>query len=184
MWADNYDKSLNLVFTLFADKSSSIQLRKVSDGESWYTSYPNNQPTKYPICCTNKPGEKYPRIYINIVKYINKYCGNKVARSVSPLVHQVCSRLESQVSEETLVSRRMPYLGPEMTTRLSAMFYTVEVGDTKFTILKRYQNLKPIGSGAQGIVWWVSRHSLSLGFSLFIYLHFPLFLFFDTLPYK
>ena len=32
-------------------------------------------------------------------------------------------------------------------------FYTVEVGDTLFTILKRYQNLKPIGSGAQGIVW-------------------------------
>ena len=32
-------------------------------------------------------------------------------------------------------------------------FYTVEVGDTRFTILKRYQNLKPIGSGAQGIVW-------------------------------
>nr|XP_012152267.1 PREDICTED: stress-activated protein kinase JNK isoform X1 [Megachile rotundata] len=46
----------------------------------------------------------------------------------------------------------MPYLGPDMTTRLSAMFYTVEVGDTRFTILKRYQNLKPIGSGAQGIV--------------------------------
>ncbi|RZC36131.1 hypothetical protein BDFB_005642 [Asbolus verrucosus] len=37
-------------------------------------------------------------------------------------------------------------------SRLS-QFYTVEVGDTKFTILKRYQNLKPIGSGAQGIVW-------------------------------
>jgi len=34
-----------------------------------------------------------------------------------------------------------------------SMFYTVEVGDTKFTILKRYQNLKAIGSGAQGIVW-------------------------------
>ena len=52
-------------------------------------------------------------------------------------------------------ARRMPYLGPDMTsaTRLSALFYTVEVGDTKFTILKRYQNLKPIGSGAQGIVW-------------------------------
>jgi c-Jun N-terminal kinase len=40
-----------------------------------------------------------------------------------------------------------------MSSRLSSMFYTVEVGDTKFTILKRYQNLKPIGSGAQGIVW-------------------------------
>ncbi|CAL1266339.1 unnamed protein product [Larinioides sclopetarius] len=37
-------------------------------------------------------------------------------------------------------------------SKLSALFYTVEVGDTKFTILKRYQNLKPIGSGAQGIV--------------------------------
>jgi len=48
---------------------------------------------------------------------------------------------------------RMPFLGPKMSSRLSSMFYTVEVGDTKFTILKRYQNLKPIGSGAQGIVW-------------------------------
>ncbi len=34
----------------------------------------------------------------------------------------------------------------------SSHFYTVEVGDTRFTILKRYQNPKPIGSGAQGIV--------------------------------
>ncbi|XP_077999736.1 stress-activated protein kinase JNK-like isoform X2 [Glandiceps talaboti] len=31
-------------------------------------------------------------------------------------------------------------------------FYSVDVGDTNFVILKRYQNLKPIGSGAQGIV--------------------------------
>lgn len=35
-------------------------------------------------------------------------------------------------------------------------FYTVEVGDSTFTILKRYQNIKPIGSGAQGIVWYDS----------------------------
>lgn len=34
----------------------------------------------------------------------------------------------------------------------SSLFYTFEVGDTKFTILRRYQNLKSIGSGAQGIV--------------------------------
>uniref|UniRef100_A0A915IZK2 Uncharacterized protein n=1 Tax=Romanomermis culicivorax TaxID=13658 RepID=A0A915IZK2_ROMCU len=32
-------------------------------------------------------------------------------------------------------------------------FYQVEIGDTKMLILKRYTNLKPIGSGAQGIVW-------------------------------
>lgn len=39
------------------------------------------------------------------------------------------------------------------TSTKSSHYYTVEVGDTRFTILKRYQNLKPIGSGAQGIVW-------------------------------
>ncbi|XP_060781898.1 mitogen-activated protein kinase 8 isoform X2 [Neoarius graeffei] len=31
-------------------------------------------------------------------------------------------------------------------------FYSIEVGDSTFTVLKRYQNLRPIGSGAQGIV--------------------------------
>ncbi|XP_013781011.1 stress-activated protein kinase JNK-like [Limulus polyphemus] len=40
----------------------------------------------------------------------------------------------------------------DMTSKNSSMFYTVEVGDAQFTILKRYQNLRPIGSGAQGIV--------------------------------
>jgi len=33
-----------------------------------------------------------------------------------------------------------------------SMFYSVDIGDTRFTILRRYQNLKTIGSGAQGIV--------------------------------
>lgn len=32
-------------------------------------------------------------------------------------------------------------------------FYSLDVGDSTFTVLKRYQNLRPIGSGAQGIVW-------------------------------
>ena len=40
-----------------------------------------------------------------------------------------------------------------VTAKHPGQFYTVEVGDTRFTVLKRYQNLKPIGSGAQGIVW-------------------------------
>ena len=31
-------------------------------------------------------------------------------------------------------------------------FYTVQVSDSVFTVLKRYQSLKPIGSGAQGMV--------------------------------
>jgi len=36
--------------------------------------------------------------------------------------------------------------------RLIAMFYLVQIGDTIFTVLNRYQNLHPIGSGAQGMV--------------------------------
>lgn len=34
-----------------------------------------------------------------------------------------------------------------------ADFYTTQVGDTVFTIPKRYQDLKPLGHGAQGVVW-------------------------------
>lgn len=32
-------------------------------------------------------------------------------------------------------------------------YYSIDVGDSTFMVLKRYQNLRPIGSGAQGIVW-------------------------------
>ncbi|KAF0292512.1 Stress-activated protein kinase JNK [Amphibalanus amphitrite] len=54
----------------------------------------------------------------------------------------------------------MPLLSPRNNGRMAqsaagsrnSQLYTVEVGDTRFQILKRYQNLKPIGSGAQGIV--------------------------------
>ena len=36
--------------------------------------------------------------------------------------------------------------------RLIVMYYSVQIGDTSFTILNRYQNLHRIGSGAQGMV--------------------------------
>ena len=49
---------------------------------------------------------------------------------------------------------------------MSNQFYTVEVGDSTFTILKRYQNIKPIGSGAQGIVWWAVIHVLNVHLTL------------------
>ena len=32
-------------------------------------------------------------------------------------------------------------------------FHTVRVGDTEFKVLSRYQDLRKIGSGAQGVVW-------------------------------
>ncbi|XP_061175074.1 stress-activated protein kinase JNK-like isoform X1 [Saccostrea echinata] len=39
-----------------------------------------------------------------------------------------------------------------MSETASNTYHTVEVGDSTFDILERYSNLKPIGSGAQGIV--------------------------------
>ncbi|XP_041734901.1 mitogen-activated protein kinase 8 isoform X2 [Coregonus clupeaformis] len=38
--------------------------------------------------------------------------------------------------------------------------YSLDVGDSTFTVLKRYQNLRPIGSGAQGIVCSAYDHNL------------------------
>ena len=42
--------------------------------------------------------------------------------------------------------------GKHVGTKSDAEFYTVEVADTTFRILRRYTNLRPIGSGAQGFV--------------------------------
>ena len=36
---------------------------------------------------------------------------------------------------------------------LTSVFYTTYINDTRFEILKRYDKLKMIGSGAQGVVW-------------------------------
>ncbi|XP_037673480.1 mitogen-activated protein kinase 9 isoform X3 [Choloepus didactylus] len=36
--------------------------------------------------------------------------------------------------------------------KCDSQFYSVQVADSTFSVLKRYQQLKPIGSGAQGIV--------------------------------
>ena len=41
----------------------------------------------------------------------------------------------------------------KMSNKNPNQYITVEVGDSTFTILRRYENLRPIGSGAQGIVW-------------------------------
>ena len=35
----------------------------------------------------------------------------------------------------------------------TTMYRTEIVSDTTFTVLKRYENLKVIGAGSQGIVW-------------------------------
>lgn len=58
-------------------------------------------------------------------------------------------------------------------------YYSIDVGDSTFTVLKRYQNLRPIGSGAQGIVWWVKGKKKSLAIIkdvlFFVFLIYPFF---------
>lgn len=45
------------------------------------------------------------------------------------------------------------YQGAHVGTKSNEEFYNVDVGgDSTFRVLKRYQNLKSIGSGAQGVV--------------------------------
>lgn len=38
-------------------------------------------------------------------------------------------------------------------TSAASEFYNVDINDTRLCVLKRYQNLRIIGSGAQGVVW-------------------------------
>jgi c-Jun N-terminal kinase len=42
--------------------------------------------------------------------------------------------------------------GAHVGNKTDTEFYTIDVGETTFTVLKRYKNIKPIGSGAQGLV--------------------------------
>jgi c-Jun N-terminal kinase len=42
--------------------------------------------------------------------------------------------------------------GAHVGLKSSNEFYTMQIGDSSFTILKRYTNLKIIGNGAQGMV--------------------------------
>ena len=37
-------------------------------------------------------------------------------------------------------------------------YYSSRVGDTVFTLQKRYQDLTSVGSGAQGVVWQVVHY--------------------------
>ena len=38
-------------------------------------------------------------------------------------------------------------------SELTTEYYVTQVNETKFEILKRYENLEMIGFGAQGVVW-------------------------------
>jgi len=38
-------------------------------------------------------------------------------------------------------------------TELTTQFYVTQINDTRFEILRRYDRLRMIGSGAQGVVW-------------------------------
>lgn len=46
-------------------------------------------------------------------------------------------------------------LDPATFQELTTQFYSIHINDTRFEILKRYESLRMIGSGAQGVVWFV-----------------------------
>ncbi|XP_031563290.1 stress-activated protein kinase JNK-like isoform X2 [Actinia tenebrosa] len=54
--------------------------------------------------------------------------------------------------DDVLLEKKTTYGQIEAELFCEEMFYSVQVGDTVFVVLKRYQNLQPIGSGAQGMV--------------------------------
>ena len=54
---------------------------------------------------------------------------------------------------ENLTNANFIYTGAHVGSKTNEEFYNVDVGgDSTFRVLKRYQNLKSIGSGAQGVV--------------------------------
>ena len=61
--------------------------------------------------------------------------------------------MESSSSISSLPTININYAGAHVGAKTNEEFYNVDVGgDSTFRILKRYQNLKSIGSGAQGVV--------------------------------
>lgn len=94
--------------------------------------------------------------------------GRGPGRGVDPQSDQVQIRLETN-SHWSLVQRTTtgqeeskrsrPVAVPAhdnsctMTSSTRGEFHSIKVGDTLFTVLKRYTDLASIGSGAQGVVW-------------------------------
>jgi len=52
-----------------------------------------------------------------------------------------------------IYSQQTSWMYPETKRPMNQEFETHEIGDSKFTVLKRYTHLRGVGSGAQGIVW-------------------------------
>uniref|UniRef100_A0A2P2I2L9 Stress-activated protein kinase JNK n=1 Tax=Hirondellea gigas TaxID=1518452 RepID=A0A2P2I2L9_9CRUS len=60
--------------------------------------------------------------------------------------------ITNNVTSSSTTKQHTPYKMSNIPQHNGLQFYTVEIGDTRFSILRRYSNLKAIGSGAQGIV--------------------------------
>jgi len=54
------------------------------------------------------------------------------------------------------------YRLPWVKMALPRDYYATRVGDTVFNVPRRYQEIRNIGSGAQGVVWWVEREGTSI----------------------
>lgn len=78
--------------------------------------------------------------------------------------HQQQQTSSSPSTSSTLFSSRFPTPSrmPDSATfeDLTTQFHTMHVSDTRFEIFKRYESLRIMGSGAQGVVWYVESYSL------------------------
>ncbi|KAK0138264.1 Mitogen-activated protein kinase 8B [Merluccius polli] len=69
----------------------------------------------------------------------------------------LCNNISYQISSRYRDMRRVFIMNRN---KREKEYYSLDVGDSTFTVLKRYQNLRPIGSGAQGIVCSAYDHNL------------------------
>lgn len=66
--------------------------------------------------------------------------------------HQTSTSLNnSAINRNNTNDKMIP--DPATFEELTTQFHTIHVNDTRFEIIKRYENLRIVGSGAQGVVW-------------------------------
>lgn len=81
--------------------------------------------------------------------------GLSSSSSASSASNHHTQQQQSQHQTTGTTSFPVPSTMPDPATfeELTTQFHTIHVNDTRFEILKRYESLRIVGSGAQGVVW-------------------------------
>lgn len=112
-------------------------------------SHTHTQPRSHPLSCVIVSGwvsnTGSTAAHGDLCRWDKSSCSDHGCISTCLILFACCSSCCRQCWWSWLFSRMSEDEGH---------FYSVQVGDSTFTVLKRYQQLRAIGSGAQGIVWW------------------------------